>query len=217
MIIAEKQHPLYDLLKSHFVIKSKDEAIASYETYEFVIDLTILKTDRKILFLKELLKTTRAIIISDLTCTFQEKVFHQIPQVKASISSVFYSPNHTFEYFLKPNQDPSLNENIHKIIDTFCTIINYKSRESKILEITFTLPRVVAQIINESYFALEENLATKSSIDQAMCYGVNYPMGPFAWAQKTGIHHVLAILEELYVITTDVRYRPSFLLKKECL
>lgn len=43
----------------------------------------------------------------------------------------------------------------------------------------FTVPRTLAMIINEAYFALEENVASASDIDRAMKFGVNYPKGPF--------------------------------------
>ena len=38
-------------------------------------------------------------------------------------------------------------------------------------------------IINEAYFALQENIASENDIDRAMMFGVNYPNGPFNWSQ----------------------------------
>jgi 3-hydroxybutyryl-CoA dehydrogenase len=217
MVVIEKNHPHFDLIKKRFNVKSMDEAIASYETYEYVLDFTILKTEKKGLFLKELAKTTRAHIISDLTCTFQEKVFHLIPQVKGSISSYFYSPTETIEFYFRENLDPKLKIELSKLIDDFMGLINLKTRESKVLEFTFTMPRVVSQIINEAYYALEENLATPNDIDQAMLFGVNYPLGPITWGHKTGLKNVLHLLEEIFQETKDSRYKPSMKLKKECL
>src|SRR5688572_9276808 len=42
-------------------------------------------------------------------------------------------------------------------------------------------PRVVATIINEAFFTLEENVSSENEIDTAMKLGTNYPFGPFEW------------------------------------
>lgn len=53
-------------------------------------------------------------------------------------------------------------------------------------QIGFIAPRVIACIINEAYLALQEGVSTKDQIDLAMQLGTNYPLGPFAWADKIG-------------------------------
>lgn len=217
MVVIEATHPHFEIIKQKYLTRSADEAINSYDTYDIVVDLTVLKTEKKIVFLKELAKTTKAIIISDLTTTFQEKVFHSISQVKASVSSFFFSPTLTVEYYLHPNNEDHVSIMIKNIIESFFHEIGLKTFQSKNLEITFTMPRVVCQIINEAYFALEENLASPKDIDSSMIHGVNYPLGPLSWGNKSGIQNVLSILEELYHTTNDQRYRPSLALKKECL
>ena len=77
----------------------------------------------------------------------------------------------------------------------------------------FISARIVAMIINEAYFALEEAVSSKLDIDLAMKTGTNYPYGPFEWCNKIGIHNIKALLEALAV--TDARYHPSGLLLKE--
>jgi hypothetical protein len=217
MVVIEAAHPHFEAIKNKFLTRTMDEAINSYETYDIVVDLTILRTDRKIVFLKELARTTKAIIISDLTCAFQDKVFHYIPQVKASVSSFFYSPTSTIEFFIRSNIESNLEISLKNIITDFFKEIELHTYQAQTLEITFTLPRVVSQIINEAFFALEENLASKKDIDSSMIHGVNYPMGPIAWGIKSGLSNIVSILEELYLTTHDQRYRPSLALKKECL
>ena len=73
--------------------------------------------------------------------------------------------------------------------------------------------RAIAMIINEAYFALEQNVSTKNEIDTAMKLGTNYPFGPFEWAGIIGLHNIYSLLYLLSV--TDKRYTPSSLLKKE--
>ena len=77
----------------------------------------------------------------------------------------------------------------------------------------FISSRVVSMIINEAYFALEENVSTKEEIDIAMKLGTNYPYGPFEWAKKIGLKNIITLLTELSL--TEKRYQPANLLLKE--
>lgn len=74
-------------------------------------------------------------------------------------------------------------------------------------QIGFITPRVIACIINEAYLALQEGVSTKDQIDLAMQLGTNYPLGPFAWADKIGKKKILALLT---VLSKDFpRYTPA--------
>jgi len=77
----------------------------------------------------------------------------------------------------------------------------------------FITAKVVAMIINEAWFALEEEVSTKDEIDIAMKLGTNYPYGPFEWAEKIGLKNVYELLNHLSI--SNKRYRPSGLLQKE--
>ncbi|HAI82103.1 MAG TPA: hypothetical protein DCL43_00415 [Chitinophagaceae bacterium] len=67
--------------------------------------------------------------------------------------------------------------------------------------------RSIAMIINEAYFALAENVATKADIDIAMQLGTNYPFGPFDWSEKIGLQQIHQLL--LALAATDDRYAPA--------
>jgi 3-hydroxybutyryl-CoA dehydrogenase len=77
----------------------------------------------------------------------------------------------------------------------------------------FVSPRVISMIINEAYFALEQNVSTKEEIDTAMKLGTNYPYGPFEWAKRIGLKKIARLLLELS--EAEKRYSPSPLLLKE--
>jgi 3-hydroxybutyryl-CoA dehydrogenase len=77
----------------------------------------------------------------------------------------------------------------------------------------FISPRIVCMIINEAFFALEEEVSTKQEIDTAMKLGTNYPFGPFEWSEKIGLKNVYALLEKLSA--TQERYKPAALLTRE--
>ena len=67
--------------------------------------------------------------------------------------------------------------------------------------------RILAMIINEAYYTLQETISTRPEIDTAMKLGTNYPFGPFEWSERIGttnIYHLLRILSE-----KDSRYTPA--------
>lgn len=61
----------------------------------------------------------------------------------------------------------------------------------------FISSRVVAMIINEAWFALGENISSKSEIDLALKLGTNYPFGPFEWGNIIGLHRIYHLLKIL--------------------
>jgi 3-hydroxybutyryl-CoA dehydrogenase len=79
----------------------------------------------------------------------------------------------------------------------------------------FIAPRILAMIINEAYFALQENVSTKQQIDIAMKLGTNYPYGPFEWSEKIGIEKIYLLLKKLS--GENKRYTIAQLLEQETL
>jgi len=77
----------------------------------------------------------------------------------------------------------------------------------------FITARVVSMIINEAFFALEENISTQIEIDTAMKMGTNYPYGPFEWGTKIGLQQIDELLTRLAALNS--RYQPAGLLQKE--
>jgi 3-hydroxybutyryl-CoA dehydrogenase len=77
----------------------------------------------------------------------------------------------------------------------------------------FIAPRIIATIINEAFFALEDGVSTREDIDTAMKMGTNYPYGPFEWADLLGKANVCNLL--LQLAKTDARYSPAPILQLE--
>jgi 3-hydroxybutyryl-CoA dehydrogenase len=75
-------------------------------------------------------------------------------------------------------------------------------------------PRVLAMLINEAAFALQESVATAADIDNAMRLGVNYPKGPLEWADQIGLDLVLGLLDALFEEYKQERYRACPLLRR---
>jgi 3-hydroxybutyryl-CoA dehydrogenase len=107
-----------------------------------------------------------------------------------------------------------LNKVSEASLDKICVQLNtkYKIVEDRVGMIT---PRIICMIINEAYFAIEENVASRVDIDLAMKLGTNYPFGPFEWCSKIGIRNVYELLNAVYNDTKDERYKICELLKNE--
>jgi 3-hydroxybutyryl-CoA dehydrogenase len=78
----------------------------------------------------------------------------------------------------------------------------------------FAVNRILAPMINEAIFVLQEGVATKEDIDLGMKLGANHPIGPLALADMIGLDVMLMVMETLYEETADSKYRPATLLKK---
>ena len=74
-------------------------------------------------------------------------------------------------------------------------------------------PRILATIINEAFFAVQEGVSSRSGIDLAMKSGTSYPFGPFEWAEKIGPAKILKLLR--YLQKGNTRYEVSDELVKE--
>lgn len=75
--------------------------------------------------------------------------------------------------------------------------------------------RTVAMLASEAADAAMQGVASAADIDIAMTKGVNYPLGPLAWADRIGLPHVLAVLDALASTYGEDRYRASALLRRK--
>ena len=125
--------------------------------------------------------------------------------------------------FLKRNaaEVSCTDESLKKIVEKTLAALNKKTEWVSDVK-GFVSARVISMIINEAYFALEENVSTKDEIDIAMKLGTNYPYGPFEWANKIGLKKIVSLLTELSLAVNkdsfgEKRYQPAGLLLKEAI
>jgi 3-hydroxybutyryl-CoA dehydrogenase len=76
------------------------------------------------------------------------------------------------------------------------------------------LGRIVAQLVNEAAFTIGEGNGSPEDVDAAMTLGVNHPRGPVAWADATGVAHVVAILDALHAERGEPAYRVAPALRR---
>ncbi len=75
------------------------------------------------------------------------------------------------------------------------------------------LPRLFAQIANETAFALEEDVASPGDMDKATRLGLNWPLGPLGITALLGPGRAVALLEELERAKGEA-YSPAPLLRR---
>ncbi|WP_219838813.1 3-hydroxyacyl-CoA dehydrogenase family protein [Paenibacillus sp. R14(2021)] len=78
----------------------------------------------------------------------------------------------------------------------------------------FVTTRLICLFINEALHVLEEGVASATDIDCAMRVGYSFQHGPFEMADRFGLDFVLASLERMFREFGELKYRPSFILKK---
>jgi 3-hydroxybutyryl-CoA dehydrogenase len=112
---------------------------------------------------------------------------------------------------LRPPQDAATGiTNLDDIAIRFCEAATANpesiARCSDRQRVIFT--RILAALINEATWAAHDGVAEPADIDIAMRAGVNYPRGPFAWAQDIGKSVVSETLRALGDSVDDGRFSP---------
>jgi len=69
------------------------------------------------------------------------------------------------------------------------------------------LTRILACLINEAAFALEEGIASIEAIDTALRLGMRHPLGPGEWSARLGLERVITTLDGLHAYYGEERYR----------
>ncbi|HEX5394387.1 MAG TPA: 3-hydroxyacyl-CoA dehydrogenase [Rhodocyclaceae bacterium] len=81
----------------------------------------------------------------------------------------------------------------------------------------FVAQRIVAHIVNIGCDIAQQGVATPEDIDRAVMLGLGYPKGPLAFGDAIGPKRVLDILDCLYDVYRDPRYRASPWLRRRAL
>ncbi|HUH39571.1 MAG TPA: 3-hydroxyacyl-CoA dehydrogenase family protein, partial [Castellaniella sp.] len=74
--------------------------------------------------------------------------------------------------------------------------------------------RTVAMLANEAADAVNQGVCAPSAVDQAMCLGVNYPLGPLEWADRLGASTIGQVLGHIAAAYGEDRYRLSPLIQQ---
>ena len=75
--------------------------------------------------------------------------------------------------------------------------------------------RTICMLANEGADTVNQGICDAQAVDTAMQSGVNYPLGPLAWAEKIGIDNVVNVLNNMGLAYGEDRYRISPLLQRK--
>jgi len=168
----------------------------------------------------ELEKHRDAGLIIDLSFSPDEDRIRQLSRllpIPVIINSVAYTIGEIGQPFVRINAWPGMLEReVHELaigpemdslfLDEMYQQLGWKYR--LVPDIPGMISgRILAMIINEAYYTLQENVSTREEIDIAMKLGTNYPMGPFEWSEKIGLENIYDLLNKLDA--TDHRYKPD--------
>jgi 3-hydroxybutyryl-CoA dehydrogenase len=74
--------------------------------------------------------------------------------------------------------------------------------------------RTMSMLANEAADAVNQGVCTVEDVNAAMRKGVNYPVGPLAWAEQAGVNRVREALQHLSEYYGEDRYRTSPFLRE---
>lgn len=78
----------------------------------------------------------------------------------------------------------------------------------------FVTTRAIIPLLNEAMYILLEGVANAKDIDNALCLGYNFKIGPLEMADAMGLDEVLTWMENLWTTLGEPRYRPCPILRK---
>jgi 3-hydroxybutyryl-CoA dehydrogenase len=78
----------------------------------------------------------------------------------------------------------------------------------------FIAPRVIALIVSVATEIAQQGIASPQDIDNAVRLGLGYPLGPLSMGDQLGARRILGLLEDMYSVTKDPRYRPGLWLRR---
>lgn len=195
IILHNSLHPLLEQLKKcNIPLLSRGEILSHRP--KVVWDFTICSTEEKRALFRELRNLGVVEIHSDLTCAHGEKLINEFEQVQSAFALACFSPQSSFELWQR-NEDAEFG--ILEKLPYQPILVSSPGH-------AFIYPRVVATLINESRFARHDQLASSADLDNAMKYGVNYPLGLIEWENKIGPAIIDAILDDLKSETGSERY-----------
>jgi 3-hydroxybutyryl-CoA dehydrogenase len=171
-----------------------------------LFDLTLGPLSRKERIIKSF-RQGHISIVSDLATVWGEYLVEKYPNLIGGHTLSFYSPTEKVEFY-------STNHLANMAQVNFFEELDLSPVEVKSPRIGFTYPRTISTLINEAYYSLEDGLASKEDLDNAMKFGTNYPLGPIEWSERIGSLPVYLLLQQLYEATGNQRYSPALSLKK---
>lgn len=172
----------------------------------------------------ELQRQGDAVLFMDLDFTEEEARIRQLSRLLPApvmINAVIPTLKDIGQPFIRINAWPGMLErNIHELAMTGPAPERIEALYRQ-LDLSYRIVpdiagmisgRILAMIVNEAYYTLQEDVSTKEEIDTAMKLGTNYPFGPFEWSERVGLENIYDLLNKLS--KADKRYIPAGAMKE---
>ncbi|MBM4165389.1 MAG: hypothetical protein FJ218_00430 [Ignavibacteria bacterium] len=212
------EEPLLNEWKSFCEMKGFDVVINFHSSQNIflAIELSLCDVEKKkenLKFLRSLYKNT-AILSSSITVTASEQLLWLDKETQ--LLGISALPTFLSGELIEIASPTNVTKKTWDVVQTF--VLQIGKQFSVVQDrVGMVLPRIVCMLVNESFFALQEEIATPEAIDTAMKLGTNYPFGPIEWGEKIGYENVVAVLSALHRELGDDRYRISPLLRQVAL
>jgi 3-hydroxybutyryl-CoA dehydrogenase len=81
----------------------------------------------------------------------------------------------------------------------------------------FIAPRIIAMIVSIASEIAQQQIASAADIDRAVQLGLGYPQGPLTMGNTLGVSVVAQVLQQMYKVTRDPRYRIGLWLRRRAM
>lgn len=103
-------------------------------------------------------------------------------------------------------REPLLSNAAESMLQEFAARIILANRQEPTVNSALILARILCGLIVQAHHAHARGVASKEDIDTALKYGVNYPKGPFEWAEQIGDDALGRTLDVLNEMTGSDRF-----------
>lgn len=123
--------------------------------------------------------------------------------VEPPVAAIHASP---YEHTLAVSRD------VTQAVDEFVSTASVAADSSTSTQ-RYTFARILIAIFAQAIHAEQRGVASRSDIDTAMKFGVNYPRGPFEWMERIGEQRVHTMLAAMARGENAERFDPPKILK----
>ncbi len=180
---------------------------------DLIVDCSMKSVQHKVMVLQELAELFPSALVCSATLSCTATDINSLLPLASQVVGVPLMPGFSEASVIEIAPSLRTREITHTKARSFFESLGF---QVELVEdrIALVFPRMIAMLINEAAFAIQEHVATPQDIDTAMKLGVNYPKGLLEWSDKIGADVIVTILDALFQEYHEPRYRCCTLLRQ---